>query len=213
MLFLKVGTSAIAEAAAMLGSLKLGRLLAEKFPSQPKLFGGQPISELASALAITFASSLFGTIADGSLSVATQQLLDPIMTPGDPEWYSKLEKPWWNPPGWLFPIMWLLIVKPTQTAAISRVLEVAGEKFPWLPLGAFCSHLALGDAWNKVFFGMQCTGKGAAVISIFYGVLLASMRFFFKADRLAGKLLFPSFGWITVATSLNWSIFFLNKKK
>uniref|UniRef100_A0A7S3PBU0 Uncharacterized protein n=1 Tax=Amphora coffeiformis TaxID=265554 RepID=A0A7S3PBU0_9STRA len=212
-LFIKVGVAAVVEAATMLGALKLGKLLTGKFPSLPKLPGNQSIPELVSALAVTLGSSLFGSLAEGGLSVATRQLLEPNMTPGDPIWYSNLKKPWWNPPGWLFPIMWLLIVKPTQAWGIARVLKVSDEKFPWLPLGAFTGHLALGDAWNKVFFGMQCTGRGAALISVFYGALLASMRLFFKVDSLAGKLLLPSFGWISVATSLNWSIFFLNKKK
>ena len=211
-LFVKVGVAAVVEAATMLGALKCGTFLTGKFPSLPKLPGGQSIPELVSALAITLGSSLFGSIAEGGLSVASRQLLAPNTTPGDPVWYSNLKKPWWNPPGWLFPIMWLLIVKPTQAWAITRVLKV-GEKFPWLPLGAFTGHLALGDAWNKVFFGMQCTGRGAPVISVFYGALLASMRLFFKVDKLAGKLLLPSFGWISVATCLNWSIFLLNKKK
>ena len=211
-LFIKVGIAAVVEAAAMLGALKLGKYLTEKFPSLPKLPGGQSIPELLSALSVTLGSSLFGSLAEGGLSVATQQLANPNMTPGDPVWYSNLKKPWWNPPGWLFPIMWLLVVKPTQAWAITRVLKV-NEKFPWLPLGAFTGHLALGDAWNKVFFGMQCTGRGAAVISVFYGALLASIRLFFNVDGLAGKLLFPSLGWISVATSLNWSIFLLNKKK
>ena len=210
LLFLKIGTSAVVEAAAMFGFLKLGEYLTQKFPNQLQLPGGRSLSQVVAALGITMGSSLFGALADGGLSASTQQLLDPNVTPGDPQWYSNLKKPWWNPPGWLFPIMWLIIVKPTQAAAISRLMAVSSN--PWAALGLFCGHLALGDAWNKVFFGMQCTGRGAAVISAFYMALVASVKVFWSTDSWAGKLLMPTLGWVSLATGLNWRIFFLNKK-
>ncbi len=51
-------------------------------------------------------------------------------------------------------------------AALPRVVVVGGQTgnsegeetaaLPWVPqLAAYCLHLALGDAWNKVFFGQQ----------------------------------------------------------
>ena len=60
-------------------------------------------------------------------------------------------------------------------------------------LAAYCLHLALGDAWNKVFFGQQKVFAGALMISVFYGALLASAYLFSLVDPVAGLLMVPTF--------------------
>ena len=130
---------------------------------------------------------------------------------GDADWYANLKKPSWNPPGWLFPIMWLIVSKPTQFMAVYKLVTQSYEKDLTLPLAVYCGHLSLGDAWNKVFFGLECTGRGAAVISTFWSVLLLSVYLFYGVDQYAGFLLVPTFLWVTVAAALNWSIYLSNK--
>jgi benzodiazapine receptor len=219
LLFVKVGINAVMEAAAMLGIIVGTKALSEKVQLLPNI-SGLSVLQWLGLLVIIFASSFLGSIVDGSLSVATSQVLDPNMVPGDPDWYAKLIKPSWNPPGWLFPIMWLIVCKPTQLIAVSRILKksaVAGAdmdtaaKLPIPILFLYCAHLALGDAWNKVFFGYQCTGRGVAVITVFFGLLLASAYLFSTLDATAGKFMLPTCGWVLVATALNWNIHLNNK--
>ena len=206
-LFVKIGTSAAVEAATMLGTLKLGQYLGEKL-EQPKI-ADLPLTQWISVFAVIFASSFFGSVVDGGLSAATSQVIDPNVTPGDPEWYDSLQKPSWNPPGWVFPIMWLIVSKPTQMVAVSKLFKESS--ISWGPLAVFCGHLALGDAWNKVFFGLQCTGRGAAVITVFYTALVASVYLFSQVDPIAANFLLPTLGWVTIATCLNWNIYVNNK--
>ena len=109
------------------------------------------IIQTTTLLLIIFASSTFGSIVDMGVSAASKQVLDPNSTP-NPDWYSGLKKPKWNPPGWIFPIMWLIVSKPTQFIAVSKLIATQsknGVDYPNLPLLAYCTHLALGDAWNK----------------------------------------------------------------
>ena len=113
--------------------------------------------------------------------------------------------------GWLFPIMWLIVSKPTQFAAVWKLITQSSDKDLSVPLLAYCAHLSLGDAWNKVFFGLECTGRGLAVILTFWSVLLLSAYLFYGVDQSAGLLLVPTSLWVTVATALNWSIYVLNK--
>lgn len=162
-------------------------------------------------LLIIFCSSTIQRAIDASVvSIASNQVQKPNTVPGDASWYKHLKKPFFNPPGWLFPIMWLLICKPTQLMATLKLMEM--KQIPWLPLTVFCAHLALGDAWNQVFFGRQKIGLGTVVISIFYGMLLLSTALFYNADPDAGLLLLPTCAWVTVATALNFEIDRLNKK-
>lgn len=162
-------------------------------------------------LAIIFGSATFGSIIDNGMSAATKQLLDPNTIPGDGEWYANLKKPSWNPPGWLFPIMWLIVSKPTQFMGVWKLITQSYESDLAVPLLAYCAHLSLGDAWNKVFFGLECTGRGLAVIGAFWTVLWLSAYLFYGVDKYAGLLLVPTCLWVTVAAALNWSIYLLNK--
>lgn len=238
-LFLKVAVSSAFETAAMLGVIVLSLEVAARFPRAfPDVGGGGglPVTTWLGLLAIIFASSFFGAVVDGGLGAATSQVLTPNEVPGEPNWYAKLKKPSWNPPGWLFPIMWLVVSKPTQLAAVSRLLKLclktsqysavgegdetlaasaaasASSKLPLSTLTLYCGHLALGDAWNKVFFGLQCAGRGAAVITVFLGALLASAFAFYAIDPAAGLLMLPTCGWVLVATALNWSIYLANRE-
>jgi benzodiazapine receptor len=218
-LFFKVALSAALETATMLGLIVGSKKVSEKVQFLPSLLG-LPLLQWVSLFAIIFASSFFGSIVDGGLSAATNQVLDPNVVPGDSDWFANLAKPSWNPPGWVFPIMWLIVSKPTQLVAVSKILKKAATvasdsdtttKLPLPILAVYCAHLALGDAWNKVFFGLQCPGRGVAVITTFFGLLLTSAYLFYCVDPLAGKFMLPTCGWVFVAASLNWSIYLKNK--
>jgi len=113
--------------------------------------------------------------------------------------------------------MWLIISKPTQFMAVTKLLAAASsntnKKELSIPLLAYCTHLSLGDAWNKVFFGLECTGRGLAVIFTFWSALWFCAYLFGRKDRIAGLLLLPTCLWVTVATILNWSIYRLNRQE
>ena len=208
-LFAKIALNAIFETGAMVGILVGGQKLAKRTTAVPT-FAGISIIQWIGLFSIIFASSLIGSLVGGGLSVATNQILDPNVVPGDPNWYANLQKPSWNPPAWLFPIMWLIVSKPTQMVAVSRILRQSTHvNVPVLAI--YCAHLALGDAWNKVFFGMQCPGRGVAVIAAFFAMLLTSAYVFYQVEPLAGLFLLPTCGWVLVATALNWSIYLKNK--
>ena len=210
-LYFKVALSALFEAAALLGTISLGKTAATCSSLKIPQVHGLPATVWVALFSTIFASSFFGSFVDGGLSAATNQLLDPNVVPGEANWYSSLQKPWWEPPGWVFPIMWLVVSKPTQIAAVARLLKTKGDSTPWRELAVYCAHLSLGDAWNKVFFGFQCPGRGAAVITTFFGLLLTSAWLFASVDELAGKLMLPTCAWVFVATALNWSIYLKNK--
>ncbi|KAL7486495.1 hypothetical protein ACHAW6_012089 [Cyclotella cf. meneghiniana] len=205
-LFGKVAASAAVETFIMYQLLAFGAA-ANTLTSMPS---GTRILQAVLALFVVFGSSYFGQLIDSGMSAATRQVLAPNEIPGDADWYLNLQKPFWNPPGWLFPIMWLVVSKPTQFVAVTKLMANNNKTDIMIPLLVYCAHLSLGDAWNKVFFGLQCIGRGVTVISAFWGVLLLSALLFYKVDPSAGIFLVPTFLWVSVAAALNWSIFILN---
>ena len=161
---------AVFEAGALLGVVKAARALppgASEVIAKLKILPsdtikGLPAAEWFAWCVIIFGSSAVGSAVDGSLRAATNQILMPTRVAGEQGWYATLDKPRWEPPGYVFPVMWLLVSKPTQLLAVAKVCSSGtseGEEaaaLPWVPqLAAYCLHLALGDAWNKVFSGQQ----------------------------------------------------------
>jgi len=178
----------------------------------PSLFrrkiAGVGIVQLSAIWIVVFGSGIVRALIDGGVSAAaTQQLINPNEVPSDAgDWYSSLEKPFFNPPGWLFPIMWLLIVRPTQLVALSRVADT----ITWKQFVVFGLYSSLGNTWNQIFFAYRRIRLGAIVIGAFWVSILAAAGIIGSIDKSAGLFLLPSIGWVTVASALNVEILRLN---
>ena len=216
---LQAGVSAAMEAAVLFAILTgAKKLSAQSIPLLSTKVKGIPALQWASFALVVFGSSAVKNLVDGDMmSAASNQARNVNRVPGDAKWYESLKKPWFNPPSWVFPIMWVIVSKPTQFWAVSRLFRLPATVAPktaLLPaLAMYCTHLALGDVWNQVFFEQQRIKAGTGVISSFYVGLLASAELFGRIDNRAGFLMLPTVGWVTVATALNWEIYRLNKDR
>ena len=75
--------------------------------------------------------------------------------------------------------MWLIVSKPTQFMAVWKLITQQADKDSLaIPLLVYVTHLSLGDAWNKVFFGLECTGRGLVVILAFWSGKSALVLFY-----------------------------------
>jgi translocator protein len=178
-----------------------------------------PVVQWLAVLVVVWGSAGVRSGLDGTVQAAAQTLR-PTITPGDPKWYSSLRKPWFNPPAWLFPIMWLIISKPTQVLALRSLLlhccagnnnDGSTSHCCWLPLIPYGLHLALGDTWNQVFFNHQRIGLGSIIIGAFWSTLLVAIYLFDSVTPSAGYFLLPTATWVTVAALLNLEIYRLNQ--
>jgi benzodiazapine receptor len=218
-LALKTGFSTFLEAIGLVAVLAGAQKLSSKsIPDNlTRVVGGLPVLQWVSLFFVIFGSAELKAIVDGGVSAASKQILQPSVTPGEGQWYENLKKPWFTPPGWVFPIMWLIVAKPTQMWAASRILKTtaassssSSTQFPWSAMAVYCVHLSLGDAWNQVFFGCQRIRLGVGVICTFWSVLVASAVAFGSIDTTAGLLMLPTVAWVAVASSLNIGIYRMN---
>ena len=125
------------------------------------------------------------------------------------EWFDSLNKPFLNPPDWLFAPVWTVLY---ILIAISFILFIKGgmTKEKRLPLAFFIIQMLLNFAWSPVFFGLENIGGALAIIIFMWLFILLTVIFFFKHSKLASILLVPYLVWVSFAFYLNFSYLVLN---
>jgi len=122
-------------------------------------------------------------------------------TPKIGNWYSTLNKPFFNPPSWIFGPVWTLLF---LLMGISLYLvwqknnDLTKPIFRW-----FWIQLVLNMLWSFIFFGMEKPGWALIEIIILWWAIRKTMKNF--------PLLFPYLAWVSFATILNGAIWWLNK--
>lgn len=124
-------------------------------------------------------------------------------------WFAALEKPPWNPPNWVFGPVWTTLYVGMAVAAW-LVWRRRGFADVSLPLFLFGVQLFLNSAWSVLFFGMRNPGIAFADILLLWLAIAATIVAFGRVSTLAAILLVPYLAWVSFATVLNWSIWWLN---
>jgi benzodiazapine receptor len=128
-----------------------------------------------------------------------------------PSWYAQLQKPSFAPPNWLFAPMWISLYLLMAVAAYLVWQKGLGSSGVRAALGVFLVQLLLNALWSPVFFGLRSPLAGAAIIVVLWLAILATIIAFAKISPPAAWLLVPYILWVSLATALNISIYFLNR--
>lgn len=125
------------------------------------------------------------------------------------EWYAALNKPAWNPPGWIFGPVWTALYVMMAVAAW-LVWRRGGFAAQRRPLGWFLAQLVLNALWTPLFFGLRQPGWAFAEILLLWLAILATLLAFRSVSRAAAWLLVPYLAWVSFAAVLNGTIWRLN---
>ncbi|WP_340106931.1 TspO/MBR family protein [Rhodohalobacter sp. 8-1] len=125
------------------------------------------------------------------------------------EWYDQLNKPGWNPPGWLFGPVWTALYTMMAFAAwrIWRRLGFSGAK---TELSWFAIQLFLNGLWSQLFFNAQSPGLAFVEILFLLAAIIITTAYFYRQDSIAGWLMVPYILWVAFATVLNGTISMIN---
>ena len=123
------------------------------------------------------------------------------------EWYPTLNKPPFNPPNWVFGPVWTVLYVMMAVAAWrawAKGAKVNGA------LGWFYVQLALNFLWTFLFFGAHAIGAAFIEIVLLWASIAVTGIKFWKIDHTAGWLMAPYLAWVSFATLLNASFWWLN---
>ena len=127
-------------------------------------------------------------------------------------WYPTIEKPIFNPPNWVFAPVWtlLFILMGIAAGRVWNQLETNKELVK-KGLLFFAVQLALNALWSYLFFGLQNIFLALIEIILLWLVIYETYLIFKKIDKKASYLLLPYLAWVSFATILNASIWWLNR--
>lgn len=130
---------------------------------------------------------------------------------GYASWYATVEKPFFTPPNWVFGPAWTVLYVLMGVAAFLVWQKGLSTRAVRLALAWFLGQLVLNALWSPVFFGLHRIGLALAMIVLLWAAIVITMYYFARVSRPAAVLLAPYLAWVSFATVLNASIWWLNR--
>lgn len=127
-------------------------------------------------------------------------------------WYPTLNKPFFNPPNWVFGPVWTVLY--TAMGIAGGLVWNQDDAHPELVkkgLLFFVIQLALNALWSFLFF-VLCNPLLALIeIVLLWLMLFETYMQFKKINKWASRLFIPYIAWVGFALLLNTAIWWLNR--
>ncbi len=120
-------------------------------------------------------------------------------------WYLTLEKPFFNPPSFVFGPVWTILY---ILMGVSLFLVWGKKK---TDLKWFWIQLSLNTVWSIIFFGLKNPLFAFIIIILLWISIFQTIKSFKNVNKTASYLLYPYLFWVSFASILNLSIVLLNK--
>jgi tryptophan-rich sensory protein len=123
-------------------------------------------------------------------------------------WYITLIKPSFNPPNYLFGPVWTSLYILMGISFYLILMSEKAEKSKLIFIYFF--QLVLNFLWSFIFFNFHAIGLAAIEIVILWCSILTMIIMFYKVNKWAAIINIPYLLWVSFASILNFSIYFLN---
>jgi len=124
-------------------------------------------------------------------------------------WYSLLNKPFFNPPSWVFGPVWIILYT-IMGISLYLIWNAKKSREKEKAIRIFGLQLFLNALWSILFFGLQIPWFAFIEIIILWTTIVLTIKVFLKVSKKAGYLLIPYLLWVSFATILNLAIAILN---
>jgi len=133
-----------------------------------------------------------------------------VTTPNIPTWYASLNKPFFNPPNWLFAPVWtsLYLLMGLASYLVYHAHRFQARTRPFFRV--YILQLLVNSLWSFTFFGLKSPVLALVVILYLWYLIFHSIRLAARLSSFASHLLYPYLAWVSFATLLNLAIVALN---
>jgi translocator protein len=128
-----------------------------------------------------------------------------------PTWYAYLNKPFFNPPNWIFGPVWTILYFLMGVSLYIVWNKNLKNKEKGNAIKVFIFQLILNLLWSLVFFGLHQPLLALITIIMLWISIFLTIKAFYKISKTAAYLLYPYIFWVTFASILNFAIALLNR--
>ncbi len=125
-------------------------------------------------------------------------------------WYATLQKPAFNPPGWLFGPVWIILYTLMGIATYLVWQKGLKNRKVKIALAFFAVQLFLNALWSIIFFGLRNPGLAFAEITLLLAAVVATTVKFYQISKAAAALMAPYLLWTAFAAVLNFYVAMMN---
>jgi len=126
-----------------------------------------------------------------------------VWVSSSPGWYASLNRPPWQPPAFIFGLIWPYNFIMLGVAAINVAQSLNRiQTISWLVLFALSITAAL--TWAYQFYVPHNLTFAAIALGVAALLTIPVLYLTFKASLLVGILLIPYQLWVVIATTLAW---------
>lgn len=125
------------------------------------------------------------------------------------DWYDRLARPAFQPPGWAFGVAWTALYTMLGIA-LAAILNEPFSKGRQLAVALFAAQLTLNFAWSPVFFGFHMIDLALVILLAMLLLATITANLFRRLRPVAGWLMLPYLAWLCLATALNYETGRLN---
>ncbi len=125
--------------------------------------------------------------------------------------YRDLNQPPFSPPGWIFPLVWVILYALMGWSAYLIYRSGADSSQKHTALIVYSIQLLLNFAWSILFFRFELFGIALLEIGCLLLMVGLMVCVFHKIRPAAGWINLPYLFWVMFAAYLNAGVFVLNR--
>ncbi len=126
------------------------------------------------------------------------------------EWFNTLAKPSFNPPSYLFGPVWTALYV-LMGVSMFLIWNTPKNELRQKALTVFGVQLFFNFWWSILFFSFHTIFLSVVDILLIWFLIIYMITLFKKIKPVAAYLQIPYLFWVTFATVLNISIWYLNR--
>ena len=125
-------------------------------------------------------------------------------------WFATLNKPSFNPPNYLFGPVWTFLYI-MMGISLYMIIQTPKTEIRNTALIFFAIQMALNFSWSFLFFYFKWPGIAFIEIIVMWIAIIMMILTFYRISNTAAYLQIPYLLWVSFASILNGTIWYLNK--
>ena len=136
--------------------------------------------------------------------------LSALITGSFSSFFDTYKAPPLLPPGWLFPVVWVILYALMGYSAYLISVSKAEPDRIKCAVTVYWVQLAFNFSWGIIFFRLEWLWGGVAVIIGLLLLIAAMLLLFARVERKAALINIPYLVWVAFATYLNIATALIN---